>query len=659
MCQGHPNVVRLIEVLEDESFTYLVTELLEGGELNDRTARMSSDQLHFVFRQILDAVHFIHSKGVAHRDLKPENIVFESAISNQLRIVDFGFAKQLSDVKGMNYLEYTLDYASPEVLHCNTAGGMSTASDYWSIGAIMYRSVVGRLPFGEGDGVGERIRQANFDKEVAAWKRASLEVRQVIEGLLLATPGDRFNGVTIKNTIWYQSCIEQDDQEDVVAEVTMENVDDIAVDEEVAMLVDKVAIADELELSLSAEEEEIVNIVVEPSLSHSSVVEPEPYCMNTEASDPNEIVLDVESQNIFEIKQLNTGEEDASSIHSMSSGDAAPVDDIKTMELFNNNKKFIDEELDKPPVLMDERDRIMEEIHSDVKINFTDDKFINSNEMIEDELKFVVDNDEDFFGFEEHFTCSGRILDPYLLPENRRIRIMLRELKQEPNDSQLNTRPRSKMMRYDYPKQLGPFQIPFRKRGHSYTMITARFTSSSSKVNQPQLPMPSTEQHTTAATNLSANAAAAAWTDDSFNKRPMSRSSGRKRYAINRLADELLGTIKPKVSKLNASSTSSRVRLTTVPANVSVIAPANTSIIRIDETPKILPAESSIINPTATHCPNRRRLKRKLDQPIEDMVSHSQNLAVFANTTTRSGRRSVVPRPFVMEPFRIKVEAIH
>jgi ribosomal protein S6 kinase alpha-5 len=74
-CQGHNNIVNLIEVFHDEVHTYIVLELLKGGELLDRIRRKSrftEVEAGHIFRGLASATAFMHSKGIVHRDLKPE-----------------------------------------------------------------------------------------------------------------------------------------------------------------------------------------------------------------------------------------------------------------------------------------------------------------------------------------------------------------------------------------------------------------------------------------------------------------------------------------------------------------------------------------------------------------------------------------------------------
>jgi ribosomal protein S6 kinase alpha-5 len=73
-CQGHPNIVNIIDTRQDEFHTYIILELLKGGELVDRLRKrpFKEEEAGQVFRGLLSAVHFMHSKGIVHRDLKPE-----------------------------------------------------------------------------------------------------------------------------------------------------------------------------------------------------------------------------------------------------------------------------------------------------------------------------------------------------------------------------------------------------------------------------------------------------------------------------------------------------------------------------------------------------------------------------------------------------------
>ena len=69
------------ELLEDEKFYYIVTELLQGGELFDRIIvekKFSEQKVSYILKQVLLAINYMHQKNIIHRDLKLENILLES-----------------------------------------------------------------------------------------------------------------------------------------------------------------------------------------------------------------------------------------------------------------------------------------------------------------------------------------------------------------------------------------------------------------------------------------------------------------------------------------------------------------------------------------------------------------------------------------------------
>lgn len=203
-CQG-PFVVRLIEVLTDGVYTYIVTDLLEGGDLLNRVERstLTERDLALVFGQIVRAVRHMHSLNVVHRDLKPENICFVSNDGPQIRIIDFGFAQCLnSSNEKMSKSCYTLDYAAPEVLGIFNGQTYTKACDVWSIGVLLYTLVCGHTPFRNGlqnltptqsiNVIADRIRRGSFDFDSKSWLKLGEPTKKMIKGLLRTNPSERY-----------------------------------------------------------------------------------------------------------------------------------------------------------------------------------------------------------------------------------------------------------------------------------------------------------------------------------------------------------------------------------------------------------------------------------------------------------------------------------
>ncbi len=116
-------------------------ELCRGGELFDKIINkkfLTEKEAAGILRVIVQAVDYLHKHGVVHRDLKPSNILFADNTDRpeSLRIIDFGFAKQLRDTNGLLMTPcYTANYAAPEVLKRQ---GYDAACDIWSLGVMLY-----------------------------------------------------------------------------------------------------------------------------------------------------------------------------------------------------------------------------------------------------------------------------------------------------------------------------------------------------------------------------------------------------------------------------------------------------------------------------------------------------------------------------------------
>ena len=117
----HPNIVKLMDVFEDERHWCLVMELMLGGELFDQILekeQFSETEARESCRQIIDVIGYCHQQGIAHRDIKPENLLLvskEVGITS-LKIADFGLARLLNEDSFASTTCGTPGYVAPEVL---------------------------------------------------------------------------------------------------------------------------------------------------------------------------------------------------------------------------------------------------------------------------------------------------------------------------------------------------------------------------------------------------------------------------------------------------------------------------------------------------------------------------------------------------------------
>lgn len=142
---SHDNIMRLHEVIEDDTKCYLITELAEHGDLFDRIVKQGKfpqREAQRVIAALAEALHYCHSKNIIHRDIKPENVLLSG---DTVKLCDFGFAKQLRD-----FSEQSVDscgtpgYAAPEILDGKPYG---IEVDVFSLGVVMYIMLCGYPPF--------------------------------------------------------------------------------------------------------------------------------------------------------------------------------------------------------------------------------------------------------------------------------------------------------------------------------------------------------------------------------------------------------------------------------------------------------------------------------------------------------------------------------
>ena len=228
----HPNIVHILDYLNNHSYNYIVLEYCNGGNLREylqkymekNNAPLNEFFIQKILRQIAPALEFMHSKNIIHRDIKLENILLnfntypnipkngkrpqalkfsEKSLNKDFsaKITGLNFSKDLiQDNMGSTILGTPL-YMSPDVverLDNKTNKKYNTSADLWSLGVITYELLTGTTPF-----VGSKYEEVFQNIEKGSYKlpkklKPSIEIISFINGLLQYYPEKRYDWEQIK-----------------------------------------------------------------------------------------------------------------------------------------------------------------------------------------------------------------------------------------------------------------------------------------------------------------------------------------------------------------------------------------------------------------------------------------------------------------------------
>uniref|UniRef100_A0A672Q7L3 non-specific serine/threonine protein kinase n=1 Tax=Sinocyclocheilus grahami TaxID=75366 RepID=A0A672Q7L3_SINGR len=147
-CLQHPHLVGLLDTYETPASYVLILEIADQGRLLDYIVswgNLTEEKVSLYLRDILEALHYLHTCRIAHLDLKPENVLIEQT-SNQplVKLTDFGDAAHLSNTPYIHPLLGSPEFSAPELVLGEPA---ALASDLWSLGVLAYVMLSGASPF--------------------------------------------------------------------------------------------------------------------------------------------------------------------------------------------------------------------------------------------------------------------------------------------------------------------------------------------------------------------------------------------------------------------------------------------------------------------------------------------------------------------------------
>jgi serine/threonine-protein kinase len=191
---NHPNIVTLYDFCEFDGRPCIIMEYIEGQtltELMHRRGSLNRQETIGIFRAIVDAIAYVHGRGIIHRDIKSNNVKITPA--GEVKVLDFGIAKSGNSpaLTMTGGFVGTLQYISPELF---TGGFADARSDIWALGVLLYEMTTGRLPF-QADSIGglyERINAAAYAPPSAFNLPAARELEPMIARCLRRNPNERY-----------------------------------------------------------------------------------------------------------------------------------------------------------------------------------------------------------------------------------------------------------------------------------------------------------------------------------------------------------------------------------------------------------------------------------------------------------------------------------
>ncbi|XP_017580642.1 cGMP-dependent protein kinase 1 [Pygocentrus nattereri] len=199
-------IVRLHAAFKDTRYIYMVMEFCSGGEIWTKlkeVGRFDENIAVFVSACVVEAYAYLHKKNIMYRDLKPENLMLDS--KGYVKLVDFGFAKELK--RGQKTYSFcgTPEYMAPEIIQNH---GHDFAADFWSLGVLVFELLVGSPPFSSSEP--QKIYAKILDGVMKFPPYMGEGARSLINKLCRPRPGQRLgntkNGIKdVRHHRWFNS----------------------------------------------------------------------------------------------------------------------------------------------------------------------------------------------------------------------------------------------------------------------------------------------------------------------------------------------------------------------------------------------------------------------------------------------------------------------
>jgi len=220
----HPHIMKLYEIFEQDNCLYIISEILEGGDLLDKinnTPRFTEEKAALIMSQLLSAVAYCHKHKIVHRDIKPENIVcIKDKCEMHIKLVDFGNAEDFKPEETMTEVLGSLFYIAPEVLDRK----YTEKCDVWSCGVIFYILLSGHPPFrGSRQEILQKIKLGDYSLNDRLWqKEISEDAKKLLSRMMEVDHTQRYSAQEALDDPWFKVVMEKEKLDQNKAKSTLQ-----------------------------------------------------------------------------------------------------------------------------------------------------------------------------------------------------------------------------------------------------------------------------------------------------------------------------------------------------------------------------------------------------------------------------------------------------
>ncbi|XP_041664526.1 calcium/calmodulin-dependent protein kinase kinase 1b [Cheilinus undulatus] len=201
----HPNVVKLVEVLDDpdEDGLHMAFELMTKGPVMEVPTDdlFTEEQARFYFRDVILGLEYLHYHKIIHRDIKPSNLLLGE--DGHVKIADFGVSNEFEGTDALlSSTAGTPAFMAPEMMTEHEQSFSGKALDVWAMGVTLYCFVFGKCPFYDEYIVALHSKIKNKPVEFPEMPMISNNLRELIERMLDKNPETRITIPKIKLHPW-------------------------------------------------------------------------------------------------------------------------------------------------------------------------------------------------------------------------------------------------------------------------------------------------------------------------------------------------------------------------------------------------------------------------------------------------------------------------